>query len=96
MPFRVRKPASSISCGGLSIGAFLTFFISRPLQALEENLQFITWLGIIYNSYWAHLTFASDAETFQAELEDATNDAIENIQTISVVASRFGRDEVHY
>ena len=28
--------------GGLSLASFLSYFISRPLQALEENLQFIT------------------------------------------------------
>ncbi len=46
--------------GGLSIIAFLSYFLSRPLQALEENLQFITWLGIIYNTYWIRLTYAMD------------------------------------
>jgi hypothetical protein len=28
--------------GGIGVVAFLTFFLTRPLQALEENLQFIT------------------------------------------------------
>ena len=48
------------------------YFVSRPLQALEENLQFITWLGIIYNTYWTRIANAQDTTTFQADLQDAT------------------------
>lgn len=66
--------------GGLSIASFLTYFVSRPLQALEENLQFITWLGIVYNTYWTRLVHAMDQTTFHQEIEDATNDAVASIQ----------------
>src|SRR5690606_34528977 len=38
--------------GGIGVAAFISYFITRPLRALEENLNFITWLGVIYNSYW--------------------------------------------
>ncbi|MEZ4635268.1 MAG: hypothetical protein R2856_09915 [Caldilineaceae bacterium] len=48
----LREPMFSLIFGGLSIVSFLTYFIGRPLQSLEENLKFITWLGIIYNTYW--------------------------------------------
>ncbi len=68
--------------GGLSMAAFLGYFLNRPLQALEENLQFITWLGIIYNSYWTRLAYTSDLETVQTELEDATDDAIAKIKDL--------------
>ncbi len=68
--------------GGLSVAAFLGYFLNRPLQALEENLQFITWLGIIYNSYWTRLAYTSDLDTVQAELEDATDDAIAKIKEL--------------
>lgn len=66
--------------GGLGVVAFLSYFLSRPLQALEENLQYITWLGIVYNTYWTRLTHATDAATFQTELEDASTDAINSIK----------------
>jgi hypothetical protein len=68
--------------GGLSIIAFLTFFLSRPLQALEENLQFITWLGVVYNSYWTRLANAQNADTFQADLSAATNEFVQQLQQL--------------
>lgn len=77
-----RGAASAGIFGGLSVVAFLGYFLNRPLQALEENLQFITWLGIIYNSYWTRLAYTSDLETVQAELEDATDDAIAKIKEL--------------
>jgi hypothetical protein len=60
--------------------AFLLFFASRPLQALEENLQFITWLGIIYNTYWTRLVNTTNPVTQHQEVEDATNDAVNSIK----------------
>jgi hypothetical protein len=68
--------------GGLSVVSFLTYFISRPTRAVEENLQFITWLGIIYNSYWTHLAWSFDEETAQDVLDKATADAIEQLNAL--------------
>lgn len=67
---------------GLSVVAFLSYFVTRPLQALEENLQFITWLGIIYNTYWTRLANAQDATTFQADLQDTTDKAVVQIKEL--------------
>ncbi|MBV7327155.1 peptidoglycan DD-metalloendopeptidase family protein [Chloroflexi bacterium TSY] len=66
--------------GGLSAASFVAYFLSRPLQALEENLQFITWLGIVYNTYWTRVTYAMDQDTFHKQIEDANNDAIKSIK----------------
>jgi hypothetical protein len=78
--------------GGLSIAAFLTFFLNRPLQALEENLQFITWLGVVYNTYWTRLANAQNAETFQADLTSATNEFVQQVQQlITVHGERSGK-----
>lgn len=71
--------AGTVLFGGLSVASLIAYFVSRPLQALEENLQFITWLGVIYNSYWTRLLYTMDNQTAQAEIEDATNDAITKI-----------------
>lgn len=68
--------------GGLSVAAFLGYFVSRPLQALEENLQFITWLGIIYNTYWGQLMQAQDPASYAQELDKATDTAISRIQVL--------------
>lgn len=68
--------------GGLSIVAFLAFFISQPLRALEQNLQFITWLGVIYNTYWARLMYATDPDTVQEDLEDIKQTTIKDLQIL--------------
>jgi hypothetical protein len=44
------------------------------LRALEENLNFITWLGVIYNSYWTRLVYAMNMETVQDDVSDITDD----------------------
>jgi hypothetical protein len=68
--------------GGLSVVSFLSYFVSRPLQALEENLHFITWLGIVYNTYWTRLAYATDQSTFQQDMEAATDTAIREIERL--------------
>jgi hypothetical protein len=65
--------------GGLSVGAFLAFFISRPLRALEQNLLFITWLGVIYNTYWTRLMYTHKLETIQSELNAIENNTVDEI-----------------
>jgi len=55
--------------GGLTIAAFLAFFVSRPLESLEQNIMLITWLGLIYNTYWTRLMYANDPANIQDELE---------------------------
>jgi hypothetical protein len=68
--------------GGFSAVTFLGFFISNPLVSLEKNLEFITWLGMIYNTYWTRTVAAHDAENSQQELQAATEDAVESLVTL--------------
>lgn len=68
--------------GGLSAAAFAGYFISRPLKSLAENLEFMTWLGIICNSYWATLTQTQNAAGASDEIERATDEAIARIKTL--------------
>ena len=68
--------------GGLSVISFLSYFISRPLQALEQNLKFITWLGVIYNTYWTRLVYAMDQNTVQQDLKAATDDTIAELNRL--------------
>lgn len=68
--------------GGLSVLSFIAYFLTRPTQAVEENLQFITWLGIIYNSYWTRLAWTFEAEGAQENLEKATREAIEQLNAL--------------
>jgi hypothetical protein len=72
----------ALAFGGLSIAAFLSYFISGPLRSLEENLEFITWLGMIYNTYWTRLVAASNPDTTQQDLQAATQDAIDSLEKL--------------
>lgn len=76
------QPLYALIFGGLSVVSFLSFFISHPLRALEQNLSFITWLGIIYNTYWTRLVYVLDQRTVQQELQAATQDTIEDLDRL--------------
>jgi hypothetical protein len=77
-----REPSFGLVFGGLGVAVFLSYFLSRPLRSLEENLEFITWLGIVYNTYWTKLAYMSDQATVQDNLEEATQQAAKEIQRI--------------
>lgn len=64
----------SIVFAGLSVTTFLAFFLRQPLRALEENLEFITWLGVAFNTYWTRLMYLSKTSTAQQELKAADAD----------------------
>lgn len=76
------KSVAAIAFGGLSVATFLLFFIRHPLQALEENLEFITWLGVAFNTYWARLMYMQDKETIQVDLKAAADDYGKTIVTL--------------
>jgi hypothetical protein len=65
---------------GVGVVAFVGYFVGRSVISVEENLLYITWLGVIYNSYWTHLAWATDPKTAQGELKQATADAISQIK----------------
>lgn len=76
------KEGYALVFGTVGIVAMLSYFFNRPLRALEENLQFITWLGIIYNTYWTRLVCTQDVAAFQQEAEAITNDTIAKIKEL--------------
>jgi hypothetical protein len=65
---------AAIVFAGLGAGAFLAFFIRQPVQALEENLEFITWLGVAFNTYWTRIMYMMDMKTIQTDLKAADDD----------------------
>jgi len=88
------KEGYTLVFGGLSALSLLAYFFNRPLQALEENLQFITWLGLIYNSYWTRLVYLNSQPDVQQGLQDATDDAIARIKELMAAhAKRSGKRE---
>jgi hypothetical protein len=74
------KQLTALVFGGLGVLAFLTFFISSPLRALEQNLQFITWLGIVYNTYWTRLLYLQNQSTVDADLDKATQSTLKELE----------------
>lgn len=76
------RVVSVFTFGGLSAIAILGYFFNRPLQALEQNLQFLTWLGIIYNSYWTRLTLLNNEKTVQQDIDAVTDEATARIQEL--------------
>ena len=92
LSFEGGKELYTVLFGGIGAVAFLTFFLTRPLQALEENLQFITWLGIIYNTYWTRLAYMTEQKTVQRDLEEATGETIAKIMDLLTAhAERSGK-----
>ena len=77
-----RQPLFGLVFGGLSVAAFVSYFFNRPLSALEENLQFITWLGLIYNTYWTRLIYIMDRASAQQDLEQVNQDAIQELERL--------------
>ena len=68
--------------GGLTVATFLTFFVSQPLRSLEQNIQFITWLGVIYNTYWTRLMYANDITKIQEDLDKITETAVNQLHQL--------------
>ncbi|MGC9396957.1 MAG: caspase family protein [Anaerolineae bacterium] len=76
------QPVVAIVFSGLGVATFVTFFIQQPLHALEENLEFITWLGVTFNTYWARLMYMLDDKTIQKDLKVAERDFIGNVEKL--------------
>ncbi len=72
----------AIVFSGLGAASFLTFFIRQPVQALEENLEFITWLGVAFNTYWTRLMYMQDPKTVQEELRAAEADFRTSVEAL--------------
>lgn len=81
---RDSKSVVAIAFAGLGAATFLAFFIRQPVQALEENLEFITWLGVAFNTYWTRLMFMMDTKTIQTDLKAADNDFCTSIERMII------------
>jgi len=72
----------AVAFAGLGGATFLAFFVRQPLHALEENLEFITWLGVAFNTYWTRLMYMTDPKTVQTELKAAEDDFRTSIEQL--------------
>jgi hypothetical protein len=73
---------TALAFAGLGAGAFVLFFLRQPLQALEENLEFISWLGVAFNTYWTRLMYMMDQRTVQADLKAAEEDYVRTVERL--------------
>jgi len=89
-----REAIFALVFGGLTAASFITYFLTRPLRSLEENLNFITWLGVIYNSYWARLVYATNLETIQEDLKQITEDFVTQIERLIDRNNRTREDKL--
>jgi hypothetical protein len=76
------KSVVAIVFAGMGVGAFLAFFIRQPVQALEENLEFITWMGVAFNTYWTRLMYMMDMKTIQTDLKAADEDYCTSVERL--------------
>ena len=67
---------------GIDATTFLTFFLSNPIKNLENDMGFIAWLGLIYNTYWTRAYYANNPDTFQQDLQEITDEAVESLQKL--------------
>jgi hypothetical protein len=74
--------AAVVTFAALSAVALVSFFLSRPQRTLEQNLQSLTWLGVIFNTYWAQLIHLDAEHDPQQALQDATDEAIRRIKEL--------------
>ena len=45
-------------------------------------MGFIAWLGLIYNTYWTRAYYATDPKTFQKDLQEITDEAVDALQKL--------------
>jgi len=73
------QPYLSAVFGGMDMITVLTFFLRDPIKRLEHDVGFITWVGLVYNSYWIGVTSATNPETFQKDLKEITDNATDSL-----------------
>ena len=77
-----KKTLFSLIFGCLDIATIITFFFTNPIKRLERDMGFITWIGLVYNTYWAQLMYAQDIKTFQNDSQNITTNAINSIKEL--------------
>jgi hypothetical protein len=84
---------STLIFAGLSAGSFFTLFINRPLESLERNALYSSWLIAITNTYWTKLGYFNDQTMVYDDLKKATNDLTKELSTLADKhATAIGKD----
>src|SRR5712691_9253315 len=73
----------SLLFAGLSAVSFFTLFLIRPLESLERNTIFSSWVVAALNTYWTQLLYFEDPKTIHADLKSATDELVNTLSTLS-------------
>jgi hypothetical protein len=73
----------SLIFAGLSAASFFTLFITRPLESLERNTFFSSWIVAIMDNYWTRLMYFQDPQTIDANLKDAISDLVTELSNLA-------------
>ncbi len=73
----------SLIFAGLSTASFFTLFITRPLESLERNTFFSSWIVAIMDNYWTRLMYFQNPQTIDANLKDAISDLVTELSTLA-------------
>jgi hypothetical protein len=74
---------STLIFAGLSAGSFFTLFITRPLESLERNSIYSSWLIAVTNTYWTECAYFDDPESTYKDLKKATDDLTKELSTLA-------------
>lgn len=76
---------STLIFAGLSSASFFTLFISRPLESLERNTFFSSWVVAIMNNYWTRLAYLNDPDPVKmsAELQAAADELTTELSNLA-------------
>lgn len=69
--------------GGLSAASFMALFISRPLESIERNSIFVSWLSVAINSYATRMMYLSNPETIGKDIRAINKDFIKDMTTLA-------------
>ena len=73
----------SLIFAGLSTASFFTLFITRPLESLERNTFFSSWIVAIMDNYWTRLMYFQNPQTIDANLKDAISDLVSELSNLA-------------
>ena len=73
----------SLIFAGLSTASFFTLFITRPLESLERNTFFSSWIVAIMDNYWTRLMYFQNPQTIDANLKDSISDLVGEMSNLA-------------
>lgn len=64
--------ATSVTAG-LSASSFFGLFLARPLESLERNAIYATWLSSVTSTFWTRVMYQHDVNTVDKDLVEMTD-----------------------